>query len=124
MWIFTEYGFFSAVVDADDKKTMVVRSRDIRHLRTLKSRFVELDEVEIATSYDSDYAFRIRVPKRVWSKLIEQLSEDIHYSNFKSHVLRLQGRNDYERALHEVWQVMAETQPTVPYSQPYQKEAK
>lgn len=115
MWIFTELGFFSAVIDSKDKKTIVVRAREITALQALRTGY-DLDKYEITTSYDSDYAFRIRLPHTVWNEVVKELSAAIDYPNFKSAVAKLQGRNNYERALHEVWQVMADTQPTAPYS--------
>ena len=113
MWLFTKYGFFSAVKDPRDKM-IVVRSREVSHLQTLKDRF-DIDKYEITTSTDSDYFCRIRLPHRVWNEVVKELSAEIDYPNFKSAVLKEQGKTDYEHALHEVWGVMADTQHVPPY---------
>jgi hypothetical protein len=116
MWIFTRYGFFSAVMDKVDKEVIVVRSREKSHLENLKKRFPTLGGLKIATSRDTDYSFRIRVDRSVWSEVTENLAAEIDWTNFKSEVFDYQGQTKYEVALHSVWSVMAKTQPTPPYS--------
>lgn len=118
MWIFTTYGFYSAVCarqgDGEhgkpvDPNRIMVRARVRKHLEDLKSRFPDLlGEYEIREFSGTDYAFRIFVDKPVWSQVLVGLNEDMDYDNFKSEVARLQGRDgtDYERSLHEVWSVM------------------
>ena len=118
MWIFTKHGFYSAVcalqgddshgqpVDADRMK---VRARVRSHLDALKERFPDLlADCEIMEFAGTDYAFRIFVPKSVWSQVLVGLNEEIDYDNFKSKVARHQGSNgaEYEHSLHEVWSVM------------------
>ena len=56
----------------------------------------------------TDYAFRLFVPKSMWSQVLVGLNEEMDYDNFKSKVVRNQGSRgaDYEHSLHEVWSVM------------------
>ena len=56
----------------------------------------------------TDYAFRISVPKSVWSQVLVGLNEEMDYDNFKSKVARHQGHDGaaYEHSLHDVWSVM------------------
>lgn len=105
MWVFTRYGFFSAVCarqgnrtgsEAIDPARLMVRARVRGHLEALKARFADLlGTCDIHESATTDYAFRIVVDKLVWARV-------------KSEVARHQGRGgvDYEHSLHEVWSIM------------------
>jgi hypothetical protein len=122
MWIFTRYGFFSAVCarQADgrhgrpvDPDRIMVRARVRIHLEQLQARFPALiGELAITESRDTDYAFRLIVAKGMWSELLGALGAEIDYDNFKSEVAAHQGRAGakYEHALHEVWSVMRRLQ--------------
>lgn len=73
MWIFTKYGFFSAVCarqgngrhcQALDPSRIMVRARIRSHLDALKERFADLvGDCEILESAGTDYAFRVFVQK-------------------------------------------------------------
>lgn len=118
MWLFTKYGFFSAVCarrgdgkhgQAVDPNRIMVRGRVREHLEALKARFPALlGECEIRESAGTDYAFRLFVAKSVWAEVVSVLAAETDYDNFKSEVARRQGRAGaaYERSLHEVWAVM------------------
>jgi len=123
MWLFTRYGFFSAVcarqgegrygapVDVD---RIMVRARVRAHLDALLTRFPSaLAGCEIRQSSATDYAFRIFVAKPAWTEVLSELARDIDYGNFKSEVARHESMvgADYERALHEVWETMYRLQP-------------
>jgi hypothetical protein len=118
MWIFTRYGFFSAVCARQgngsygqpvDLNRIMVRARMREHLEALQRRFPqELGAGEIVSSGGTDYAFRLFIEKPVWAQVMSALAEETDYDNFKSSVARLQGREGaaYEHALHDVWSVM------------------
>ena len=118
MWIFTKYGFYSAVCARQDDGShrqsvdpdrVMVRARIRSHLDAIKERFPELlAACDIKEFVGTDYAFRIFVDKSVWSQVLVKLNEDMDYDNFKSEVGRYQGADGraYERSLHEVWSVM------------------
>lgn len=118
MWIFTKYGFYSAVCarQGDGRHSqpvelnrIMVRARLQHHLEALKARFSELlDGCDIKEFTGTDYAFRIFVEKPVWSQVLVGLNEEMDYDNFKSEVASHQGSAgaDYEHSLHEVWSVM------------------
>ncbi len=119
MWVFTKYGFFSAVCARKgsgeygqpvDPNCIMVRARVRGHLVALKKRFPDLlGNCEIQEFTGADYAFRIFVEKPVWSKVMAALAEETDYDNFKSEVARHQGKAGapYEHSLHEVWSVMS-----------------
>ena len=122
MWIFTKYGFYSAVCARQsdgrhgrpvDTQRIMVRSRVRKHLEALKERFAEqLGDCEVKEFAGTDYAYRIFTDKSVWSRVLEALSQEVDYDNFKSAVASYQGRMgvDYENALHDVWSVMNQLQ--------------
>lgn len=118
MWIFTKYGFFSAVCARQgdgrhdqpvDPSRMMVRARVRDHLKELKDRFPDLlGACDIKEFAGTDHAYRIFVDKAVWCEVVTGLSEDVDYDNVKSEVARFQGLTGkaYEHSLHEVWSVM------------------
>jgi hypothetical protein len=118
MWLFTKYGFFSAVCVRQgdgrhgrpvDPQRIMVRARLREHLEALRQRFPEtLGAREIREFPGSDYAYRIFVEKPAWTQVLAELNEEMDYDNFKSAVAHFQGveGRSYERALHEVWEVM------------------
>lgn len=122
MWLFTKYGFFSAVCARQgdgshdkpiDNNRIMARARVREHLEELKHRFpTDLGQSEIQASVSTDYAYRLFVPKVAWVQVLAALADEIDYDNFKSEVARHQGPAGvhYERALHDVWSVMHELQ--------------
>jgi hypothetical protein len=118
MWIFTKYGFFSAVSGKNDDGSvipdlMVVRARDRAHLEQLVDRF-HLD-ANITTTPNRDYACRIVIPKSDWILVMARLAGEIEYDNFKSAVKLYQGPTPYEQVLHNVWDTVGTLQPGGPY---------
>lgn len=122
MWIFTKYGFYSAVCARQgdgrhgqpvDPNRIMVRARVRKHLDALTERFTDLlAGCEIQEFPGSDYAFRIFVDKPVWSQVLVELNDELDYDNFKSEVTSFQGREGvaYEHSLHDVWSVMHKLQ--------------
>jgi hypothetical protein len=118
MWLFTKYGFFSAVCAREgagehhqlvNPARIMVRARLRSHLEDLQKRFPSLiGDCDIRAFPGTDYAYRLFVDKSVWSKVVAELSEELDYDNFKAAVADFQGRNDggYEDALHDVWEVV------------------
>ena len=114
MWLFTQYGFFSVVCARDltgktkgiDPNTFMVRARSRQHLESLQSRCAELRGFEIADTKDTDYRYRLVVPKPVWEKVASELTAEIDYGNFKSRAYETAGDKHYVNALHDVWEVM------------------
>lgn len=118
MWVFTKYGFFSAVCARQgngkygqpvDPDRIMIRARLRSHLEALLKRFPDLlSESEIQTFAGTDYAFRVFVAKPVWSKVLAALAEETDYDNFKAEVARHLGKDGmaYEKSLHDVWDVM------------------
>jgi hypothetical protein len=122
MWIFTKYGFFSAVCARQgngkhgqpvDLARIMVRARLRCHLEALKKRFPDLlCEYEIQEFAGTDYAYRLFVQKPTWTQVLAGLADETDYDNFKSEVAQHQGSAgaDYEHSLHDVWSAMYKLQ--------------
>ena len=120
MWLFTKYGFYSAVCartmnDAGlgqaDRGRIVVRARVRRHLEALRSRFPgELADSPVVDDEGTDYAYRLYVAKPVWKEVVGALVEELDYHNFKDAVYSVDGASAYERALHDVWSTLYDLQ--------------
>lgn len=128
MWIFSPIGFFSVVGmpgghTGAEPDTVMVRSRERDHLVALLARFPALAQVAgpILEQLDSDYRFRIKAPREAMAFAVGELAlSAASYNNFKgacASQMRAGALSaGYERALHRVWSVMADTQVTPPYS--------
>lgn len=116
MWLFTKYGFYSAVCSRSgdgslkqpvDPDKIMVRARVRAHLDNLKQAFpAELGACEVRESSTNDYRWRLFVAKPVWSQVVGALVMDVDYDNFKGkvHVVMPQDdRADYTGCLHSVW---------------------
>lgn len=113
MWIFTKYGFFSAVCAREsaesrvvDPDMLMVRARQIQHLRDLQEHFTALQEFEIVNNEGTDYCCRMFVPKEVWKNIMVKLTNEMDYDNFKEEVGNSGGSSEYQEALGQVWRTM------------------
>lgn len=118
MWMFTKYGFFSAVCARQgdgnhaqpvDPDRIMVRARDRNHLEHLKSAFpAELGDCSIRETRSTDYRYRLFVGKPAWGQVMTGLADALDYDNFKAEAALYLGSEGaaYEQALHEVWSVM------------------
>jgi len=117
MWLFTRYGFYSIACASKengsiDAETMMIRARDIDHLKRLQKRFPTITDTEIVTLPDRDYRYRLMAPKNVWTAIVAELAQEQEWANFKHEAARYQGRSGshYSHALHQVWGVMHDLQ--------------
>jgi hypothetical protein len=90
----------------------MVRARSRRHLESLQNRFPQLASLAIGKTTDTDYRFRIVVPKPVWLEVTQELAAEIDYGNFKDQADSRSGDDKYVDALHDVWAVMERLQRT------------
>ena len=115
MWVFTTEGFLSAVEErrGDHRGEIVVRAREASALEALREVAPTLTPTVIYS--DSDYRYRAWLSREEWAAALAELGRQVVYDNFKSEVLRRQGRTSYEDALHAVWSALGRTQPGGPY---------
>ena len=100
----TKHGFFSAVKSTLDGSIMV-RARSSKHLQNvIRAHKDLLSEFEIMETDYTDYPVRIIIPHGVFTTLMERLSKEVEYSNFKEQAANL-GDNNYLNFLHDVWEL-------------------
>jgi len=116
MWLFTRYGFYSIACahrpdGSLDAENVMVRARQVAHLKNLQKRFPVVASAEIFTWPDRDYRYRLIIAKAVWVEIVAELAQEQEWSNFKSEAARNQGAgSDYVHALHQIWGVMSRLQ--------------
>lgn len=103
MWLFTETGFVSAVVDKDNSSRISVRARDKQSLQS----FVDEYGVKIVELPGRDYEYRIYLTKEQLADWTVARVNDLSYTNFKNRVHQSRG-NDFAAPLHDVWYSMLE----------------
>lgn len=113
MWLFTRYGLFSVTqptrdnADAKASELVQVRARMRMHLQALQARFPVGLAGEILESDDTDYRYRLIVPRDRFERVAAALVSELDYSNFKGAC----GRHgawlgpSYSHALHQVWSI-------------------
>lgn len=101
MWLFSETGFVSAVVDLQDKNKMIVRGRDKKSLEPL----AKLAGVKILDTPQRDYPHRVFVSKKKFTEWVVENISTMQYNNYKSRMYQTRG-SDFTHALSEVWSVM------------------
>lgn len=88
----------------------MVRARSRRHIESLQKRFPQLASLPIGDTPNTDYRFRIVVPKPVWVEVAQELASEVDYGNFKDLAHSQSGDDRYVDALHDVWEVMERLQ--------------
>lgn len=120
MWFFTSEGFYSAVLEkrGKEKGKLVVRAREPGALDLLRERYMPaLGETSITPKgVVADYRYRAHIAHDDFAEGMVNVAKAIDYSNFKSEAAHRRGYGPFEKALHQVWDVMARLQPGGPYS--------
>jgi len=102
MWLFSETGFVSAVVDPTDKNKIVVRAREKESLKPLMAMTgVKMTYPKRAT----DYPHRVVVTRQQYADWVLSLVEQMQYTNYKTQVSKTRG-HDFAHPLHQVWSTM------------------
>ena len=85
MWLFTQQGFLSVVVDGTDRTQVLVRSTTESHLRNLlKLDFMDGHTIEEHPA--AEYRFQMKVKRTRWLTLATELAGDVRYTNFETAV--------------------------------------
>jgi len=101
MWIFTVDGYYSAVEDKDDPSRIMVRSRQESDLKNLIKR-LDREDLDLLVSTDSDYAFRIFIPRELWISYLESSGQELNYTNFKARAIAPGDHCRYD-TYHNIW---------------------
>ena len=105
MWLFTNIGFFSAVLEGSDEPRIVVRVRVREDLSRLIGLYLKSRSVEIVELENRDYPYRIFLSQAEWARIVSELAEDIDYGNFKDSVAKQDGHTR-AHIYGRVWQSM------------------
>lgn len=106
MWIFTNFGFVSAVAHRDNKDTLLVRAREPGVLEMLARRHNV--KTKVVKTKNADYLYRAEFKKNVFSAIIADEVMRITYGNFKNSFRAAKQKNTYisHNALMDVWSIM------------------
>lgn len=102
MWVFTKHGFYSIVQDKDNEEYLIVRARvkgDIEY-------YFPDDPVD--EDAGSDYRYRTRRHRSTVSALMNDIVDDIDYTNYKAAVNMVDPRRSEYYGM--VWAIMADMQ--------------
>jgi hypothetical protein len=120
MWIFTKFGFITAVAARQGNgyrdypvDTVIVRTRERSHMENLITRFHDKlgsYQIDEDTECRRDYKYLLFVPKTVWAEVLYELAMDIDYPKFKPSVIDFKGKEAYQETLLHVWHRMLLTQ--------------
>ncbi len=109
MWLFTKYGFFSAVENRDDTSGVCIRARVKEDLDKLRAKYLpELSKTHTSKG-SADYPYRGFCTKNEFAAAAARAALDISYKNFKSEVAKVDSW-DRERLYSRVWGVMKDAE--------------
>jgi hypothetical protein len=114
MWVFTKYGYLSAVnarqgdgnrSNPADPDKILIRARNRSHLENLVARFSDLESFQIDEDKEGkrDYRYMMIVPKKVWCQVLMELGDEMDYPKFKSSIVEFDGQEEYHNTLLDVW---------------------
>jgi len=114
MWLYTKLGFFSIVHKPPCKKDeLLVRTRCREDLEALSKKLNQSSDFKgtIIESSNSDYAYRMVVPRSILAPFMAAMVMNLDYRNFKATI----PYNDQPRheAYFKCWEVMNEWQGKV-----------
>lgn len=104
MWLVTTQGFYSAVAYRGKKRQLLIRARVRDDLVNLDRQLPGVS-ARITEEYPSDYAYRLRVSRKEWKRILAQLTDEVDYDNFKDAVKKKHGK-DRANAYMGVWSVL------------------
>jgi hypothetical protein len=117
MWIFSIHGYYSIACARKhdgslDTRTVMIRARCKDHLTALKKRFASLADAAILVTPANDYRYRLIVPKSIWAAVLQEMTDEQVWSNFKREADVRGGKRGaaYVAALHDVWATMLRLQ--------------
>lgn len=122
MWLFTKYGFITAVSartgdgnrnNPADPNRVIIRTRLRSHMQNLIDAFPALlgeYSIDEDTKFQRDYRFIIIVPKAVWVQVLVELGNEMDYPKFKSSIVEFPGRGQYHQHCLDIWNYMFNVQ--------------
>ena len=114
MWLYTKLGFFSIVHKPPCKKDeLLIRTRCREDLESLSKTLSQTSDLKgvIIESKDSDYAYRMVVPRSILAPFMASQIVNLDYANFKATIPYNDGPR--HEAYFKCWEVMNEWQGKV-----------
>ena len=96
MWLFFSDGFLSIVAHRDLPDYLLVRTRNMSHLKDL------FPKAEHFTLLNSDYPHRAIIPRKVACDMITNYMMSMKYDNFKKSV----PDKHFKDACNMIWSIM------------------
>jgi len=84
MWVFTKQGLLSIVENTNDKKTLLVRARQVHHITDNFKGY--MPQYLPKYSPDRDYHWRSVIDREIVAKRLSEIILEIDYPNFKNSV--------------------------------------
>jgi ribosomal protein S20 len=109
MWLCTKFGFYSIVKD-EQEEIFKVRARIKNDLKNIQKNVLSLLDKKIVEDKNADYRFRIFINQEELTVLLQTLSENIDYFNFKEMIHHNKDQKDKEKYYGEIWGVMYQYQ--------------
>lgn len=103
MWLFTPFGFFSAVRKRGDSD-LTIRSRTRGDLLRLRRHYLP-ELTEPVAHQGGDYPWRGRCAPEAFGKAVDRIARQIDYDNFKDEVAHYSGASRAKR-YGKVWQAL------------------
>lgn len=111
MWLATQIGFFSVVIDSKREGRMLVRARCKADIYNLFDAHRDLKSMEPPTSDERrDYRWRMSISREDWVTLAGRLAGAIDYPNFKNAVLQREDQHHKHYYYVEMWGVLRRLQ--------------
>ena len=110
MWIASKSGFYSIVQTRDNQRLLMVRARAEKDLINLKNNVVAFKNHEILLTLDADYRFRLIVTRDELHELMQFLTEEIDYPNFKDKIHETPDQKDKLTYYSKIWSTMHDYQ--------------
>ncbi|GFK94679.1 hypothetical protein NNJEOMEG_02526 [Fundidesulfovibrio magnetotacticus] len=102
MWIFTRDGFFSiAATRFCQPGEVAVRARKIEHLERMMARHDVT--ADILTFSESDYRYRIQIPRETFARILAEEALSLDYNSFKDAMAESEASADYLRVMFATW---------------------
>jgi len=108
MWLFTQHGFYSVIVDGANREYVFIQARSTKHLQNLRDKFEVEDQIVHVPYADCPYVLRIK--RQRWLSLAADLASDVRYTSFLSAASKQRDRLGprFVVGLGDLWRAVGE----------------
>jgi hypothetical protein len=109
MWVFTKFGFLSAVAKPEDgPNRLTVRARKREHLEAFRREYCPRMDSPMRMPM-ADYRWHAKVNKKAFARAMSEAALDIDYVNFKDQAKATAGA-EFAQRCGQVWNVLYQLQ--------------